>query len=65
MAESGRIEVGTAHVVCPECDAVVPAVVTARLVPDVSRDRMLLACTPDMTDVWAHMWAHDAADVPE
>lgn len=62
MAESAPVEVGTAHVVCPECGEVMPAVVTAQLVPGAEPGRVLLECTPDMTDVWAHMWSHDEGD---
>lgn len=62
MADSAPVEVGTAHVVCPVCEAVMPAVVTAQIVSGDAAGRVMLECTPDMSDVWAHMWTHDEGD---
>ena len=51
------IPVGTVHVACDTCAAEVPVTVTADLQRD-DEGRQVLVCTPDMTDVWAHTWAH-------
>ena len=48
----------TTHVQCPACETVVPVQINSRIV-NVD-DRQELICTPDMTDLWAHAWSHDA-----
>lgn len=49
---------GTIHVECPECHEAMPALVTCQVVTDEYGEQSL-ACKPDMTDIWAHMWSHD------
>lgn len=59
MAEqANQVEVGTAHIECPECGEVMPAAVTCQII-ESDEGGQTLACTPDMTDIWAHVWSHD------
>lgn len=53
--------VGTAYVGCPVCNAALPATVTAEILnpDDAFTGEARLACEPDMSDIWAHMWAHE------
>ena len=55
---AGVVRVGVVRVVCPECEVEVPCEVTAELVPADVEGRVNLECRPDMTDLWAHVWAH-------
>ncbi|MEQ6898998.1 hypothetical protein [Microbacterium sp. KR10-403] len=60
MATAAPVHVGTVNIQCPVCDTIIPAEVTAVLVPAAATEsgRIELACTPDLTDMWAHMWTH-------
>ena len=52
--------VGTAWIECPSCGEYLPAVVTAEVVDEAGDGQHAeLVCTPDMTDIHAHVWAHD------
>ncbi|ALJ22061.1 hypothetical protein [Microbacterium sp. No. 7] len=57
------VQIGTVHVQCPACDTVVPVNVTGRLLPEshTKSGRCELACDPDMTDLYAHVWTHQDA----
>lgn len=52
-----------AHVQCPECDAVIPVTFTFAIDPHpyIATDgevTFMAHADPDLTDVWAHAWAH-------
>lgn len=53
--------IGAAWIECPVCGEFMPASVTAEIEDDdyahVGEAR--LTCTPDMTDIHAHMWQHE------
>lgn len=53
--------VGTVFISCPACGELMPATVRAE-VEDETGDGLSarLVCTPDMTDVHAHVWSHAA-----
>lgn len=55
------VPVGTVQIQCPACPAVVPVPVTAHFTPgdETESGRAELVCTPDMTDMWAHVWQHE------
>ncbi|GAA4176542.1 hypothetical protein [Gryllotalpicola koreensis] len=57
---SGPVSVGTVEVICPVCEQIVPVPVTADIVGQFDQE-LRLECTPDMADLWAHMWAHEEA----
>lgn len=45
---------------CPTCDVAITVPITVEL--STGADGLVLDCTPDLTDVWAHVWTHgDAA----
>ena len=48
------VPVGTMNIMCPECFAIIPIEVTAKI------EGAHVDITPDMTDVWAHAFMHDA-----
>lgn len=52
--------VGTVYVQCPACDELMPARVTAEIGNPEGADvgESTLICTPDMTDIHAHVWTH-------
>lgn len=50
---------GVVHVECPSCGESMPATVTCEILGDTDGEDQTLACTPDMTDIWAHVWSHD------
>lgn len=53
--------VGTVWIACPECGESLPATVSAEVVDhDGDGLHSELVCTPDMTDVHAHVWAHQS-----
>lgn len=58
------INVGEVGIVCPECSAEIPVSVSAELTAD-DEGRQYLACDPDMSDLWAHMWTHDGGSNDE
>lgn len=58
MATAGTVHVGTVIVECPVCGEHMPATVSAEIVPG-DDGQVDLDCRPDMTDIWAHMWAHN------
>lgn len=49
----------TLHVQCPECDVVVPITVRAELAR-VSDHQQTISLEPDLTELWAHAWTHEA-----
>jgi hypothetical protein len=52
--------VGTVHILCPECGALMPATVSVEIENNdgAHLGEARLVCTPDMTDVHAHVWTH-------
>lgn len=56
--------VGTVHILCPDCGYLMPATVSAEIADAEFADmgQATLVCTPDMTDVHAHMWTHAAEE---
>lgn len=50
---------GTVNVECPICGAIIPATVSCRVTSE-DDGTQLLVCDPDMTDLWAHAFAHQA-----
>jgi hypothetical protein len=52
--------VGTVRIQCPECGELMPATVSAAIENPEGSDvgDATLVCTPDMTDIHAHMWTH-------
>lgn len=59
VVDDPGVTVGTAYVECPVCNDLMPATVTAEIREDSESEEMRLACTPDMTDIHAHMWSHE------
>lgn len=52
--------VGTVHISCPACGELMPATVHAEIVDETGDGlNARLVCTPDMTDVHAHVWGHE------
>lgn len=62
MADSKEMRAGSVWTTCPECDASIEIEVNCTVVdPDETDDgKGYLDCQPDMADVWAHMWTHNA-----
>lgn len=55
----GDAVVGTVHVMCPECGTLMPATVSAEIVDEAGDGQAArLICTPDMSDIHAHVWSH-------
>lgn len=52
------VHLGTAEIVCPECDAVLPVPVRMHLGAAENGQQMLVT-DPDMTDLWAHAFTHE------
>lgn len=57
MAEVGKFPVN-----CPVCSQVIKLSVSCEIVNDdkAHLGEARLTCEPDMTDIWAHMWVHNA-----
>lgn len=57
--ENAPLVVGTVYISCPSCGEPMPATVSCEVIDD-DGDGMnaTLACTPDMTDIHAHVWSH-------
>ena len=59
------MEAGTVGVLCPSCSETIDILVTCEIVNNELAHEGLaqLVCTPQMHDLWAHMWIHsgDAA----
>jgi len=58
------VNAGSVSIVCPECDAIVVVPVNCEIENPEGAwlGAAALNCTPDMTDLWAHMWTHEEAD---
>lgn len=41
---------------CPECKEAIPVPIEVEIVGAPGEQRM--TCDPDLTDLWAHAWAH-------
>jgi hypothetical protein len=52
--------VGAVQVHCPECDVAVPITteITSRR---VEGNKLIMSVEPDLTDVIAHAWTHEAS----
>lgn len=54
--------IGYTAVTCPVCDTTIDIPVNAEIA-DTTIDGEYISsvvCTPDMSDVWAHAWTHEA-----
>jgi hypothetical protein len=58
---TGETVVGSYDVTCPVCEIVVPIPVGCVMIDgeEAYEGNARLSCEPDMTDLWAHMWAHE------
>lgn len=54
------VHAGNVEVICPACETLIGVDVSAEIVQQ--GDNPYLATTPDMTDLWAHMWTHEGED---
>jgi hypothetical protein len=52
------MQAGHVHVACPACDTIVPVPVHCNIAETTASTAELI-CTPDMADLWAHVWTHD------
>jgi len=52
---------GSVGVVCPECEVTVDVPVDCEIENPEGAwlGSASLTCTPDMTELWAHMWTHE------
>ena len=55
---------GTTHVQCPECDALIPIAMIVKS-PIREGNIVIVDVQPDLTDVMAHAWSHEAGDEGE
>lgn len=55
-------QIGTAQITCPVCETNMPVPVSGHIDNNdyAHLGEARLVCEPDMTDMWAHMWSHDA-----
>lgn len=61
--QPGPAVIGTVYIGCPECGEPMPATVSVEVVdPDDDGLHAELVCTPDMTDIHAHVWSHRETD---
>lgn len=61
MAITTTMKAGSVLIQCPACDIAVNIPVTCEVLNDelAHQGKASLVCTPDMADLWAHMWSHD------
>ncbi len=59
-----EIEVGSFDIACPVCQTPVPVVVSCRTENNENAwlGQATMECTPDMTELWAHLWTHNEDD---
>ena len=48
------------EVICPECAAVLPIPVAVHIGAITEDGDLPVEAVPDLTDVWAHAWTHEA-----
>ena len=53
------VSVSQACVQCPECGTSIPITMRHRSATSES-DKLMIVVEPDLTDVWAHHWTHEA-----
>ena len=59
MGQGLGVSVSQVRVQCPECGTSIPITMRHRSATSES-DKLMIVVEPDLTDVWAHHWTHEA-----
>lgn len=60
------MKAGPIGIVCPVCEETIPVPIECEIENGENAwlGTATLNCTPDMSDLWAHMWGHEAVTEP-